>query len=124
MLSSTIVFAADCDPLTFAAVATHPLVLHADSITHVSRPPGALSYGWPLGFVTAPKSAANVPLRAPPAGAAFGCCCGLLSFPRSTVRIVATAAIIRTTAMGITTAPRCHHRGGARSGGRGAPLSG
>ena len=116
MLSSTIVDAVDCDPLTRDAVATHPSVPHADSITHDSVPPGALSYAWPLGLVAEPKSALNVPLRAPVGlgcGAAFGG--GAASFPRSTVKIVATAATIRMTATGITIALRCHqgNRGGA-----------
>ena len=95
-------------------LATHPSVAHADLITHDSVPPGALSYGWPLGLVAEPKSALNVPLRDPVGvGAAFGG--GLASFPRSTVKIVATAATIRMAATGITIALRCHHgnRGGA-----------
>jgi hypothetical protein len=52
-LSSTIVDTVDSDPLTFDAVATHVLAPHADWIAHVSRPPGALLYGWPSGIVAA-----------------------------------------------------------------------
>src|SRR5215213_2112070 len=90
----------ETDPLTFDAVATHVPSRHADSITQVSFPPGALSYGWPFGLVCEPNSTAKVPVRRPGGGA--------LSSPVTARRIVAMAAISMMIPMGITTALRRH----------------
>ena len=43
--SSTNVVVVLIDPLDFVALATQPLVWHADLITHFSSPPDALSNG-------------------------------------------------------------------------------